>query len=103
MQRWASWEGCLMQSIVSRGNPRSSDQLMLVLSALYPPWRHHLGASLLLSISSPTVGCFGGNPRSGSPRSDDGYMWRRSLPWGIILELMLAGGALRRTDLHVPR
>jgi hypothetical protein len=74
--------GRLSRAKYIRGNPRSSDQSMVALLASYPPWRHRLGASLLRSISSPSLGNFGGNPRFGSPGSDDGNMCRRSPPWG---------------------
>jgi hypothetical protein len=74
--------GWLSRAKYSRGNPRSSDQSMVALLASYPPWRHRLGASLLRSILSPSLGSFRGNPRSGSPRSDDGNMCHRSTPWG---------------------
>jgi hypothetical protein len=74
--------GWLSRAKYSRGNPRSSDQSMVALLASYPPWRHRLGASLLRSILSPSLGSFRGNPRSGSPGSDDGNMCRRSPPWG---------------------
>jgi hypothetical protein len=68
----------------SKGTPRSTDQSMVALLVSYPPWRHHLGASLLQSISSPSLGSFRGNPRSRSLGSDYGGELRRSLPWGII-------------------
>jgi hypothetical protein len=48
-------------------------------------WRRLCVATLLKASSlqlSSRLGYSGGNPRSGSPRSDDGDARRRSAPWG---------------------
>jgi hypothetical protein len=48
--------GWFLAQSTSRGNPRSSDQTVEALLVSYPLWRHRLGASLLWSISSPSIG-----------------------------------------------
>jgi hypothetical protein len=64
-------------------------------------------ASFLKALSSQSAAthscCSGGNPRSGSPRSDDGDAICAVLPLvASFLEQLLDGGGLQWCGVHLP-
>ncbi|KAE8798011.1 Kinesin-4 [Hordeum vulgare] len=55
---------------------------------------------IIVEVASSGSGYFGGNPRSGSPGSDDDGVHSIALPLGgIILEQVMAGGDMRRSGV----
>jgi hypothetical protein len=76
---------------------------MVELFASYPPWRHHLGASLLRSISSTSLGSFGGPLDLGLLDQTMAACGIILPHGGIIFKLVLVAGDLRQSELHLPR